>query len=421
MRDKLKEIGLSFLALVVILLMVNNNSLMAQIKGKIAGKIYDVETQEPLPGANILIEGTTMGAAADINGEYFILNVPPGKFTVVASMMGYVTQRKTEALVQVGLTTYLDFAMEPTVIEGAEVTIVAERPVVQLDVGSSLTILESEEIAAIPVTNFKEVLDKQVGIQEMDARGLFMRGQRQSEISLMVDGMQTREQVDEQVYTRFNPDEIEQAEISASGYEVAYGNATAGVINLVTKEGGQSYSGTFDFRQSRPLRKHFGPPIKYYWDKLYMDEWLNTYEEVDWKDTPANRWEIFAHNLPEDSPFKDRPGLLQELYRWRFRDEVTDYGQKSDYVLSATFGGPVPFLKKTTFFSSYRREKNYYLYPGPLDHFFDQNGMFKITTRPTANTKLSLNFRYTETTGLNRYDYFVAESQYDLANTEETG
>ncbi|MFQ6618981.1 MAG: hypothetical protein ACE5QV_09875, partial [Fidelibacterota bacterium] len=152
-----------------------------------------------------------------------------------------------------------------------------------------------------------------------------------------------------------------------------------------------------------------------------MDEWLNTYEEVDWKDTPANRWEIFAHNLPEDSPFKDRPGLLQELYRWRFRDEVTDYGQKSDYVLSATFGGPVPFLKKTTFFSSYRREKNYYLYPGPLDHFFDQNGMFKITTRPTANTKLSLNFRYTETTGLNRYDYFVAESQYDLANTEETG
>ena len=57
--------------------------------GKIAGKVIDKGTQQPLPGANVMILGTTYGGAADLNGDFFILNIPPGKYTVQANMMGY--------------------------------------------------------------------------------------------------------------------------------------------------------------------------------------------------------------------------------------------------------------------------------------------------------------------------------------------
>ncbi|MBN1894702.1 carboxypeptidase-like regulatory domain-containing protein, partial [bacterium] len=66
-----------------------SSSVWAGTSGKITGFITDVSTKEPLPGANIIIEGTSLGAATDLNGRFIILNVPPGLFTVRATMMGY--------------------------------------------------------------------------------------------------------------------------------------------------------------------------------------------------------------------------------------------------------------------------------------------------------------------------------------------
>ncbi|UCD38026.1 MAG: TonB-dependent receptor [Fidelibacterota bacterium] len=410
------------LAIIGIILLTLGNFLFAAASGKIAGRVFDAETNEPLPGANVIVEGTTLGAAADTDGNYFILNVRPGKQTVTASVIGYIQLKVTDVGVQVGLTTPLDFALTPTTVEGEEVTIIASRPVIQTDVGNSRTILDGSELAALPVGSFKEVLDKQMGIQDVDARGLFMRGQRQFSISMMIDGIETRDIIDDQVYTRFNPDEIQQAEISAGGYDASMGNATAGVINLVTKEGGNRYTGTFDYRLSQPGRKHFGPSIKYWYDKYYLEGWTNDTATVQWSytdpsggqvwiDTTVNRWERIAHAQDKSSPYYDRPSLIQELYRYFMRDEATRYGDESDMVISGTFGGPIPFIKNTSFFTSFRREKSYYLYPGPLDHYFDQNGLIKLTTRPSKSIKVSAHFRYTEKTGLNRYDYYRSEAQ----------
>src|SRR5690606_8573506 len=61
----------------------------AQNVGRIAGTVTDAATGEPLPGANVLIVETTRGAAADADGSYYILNVPPGRYEVRASMVGY--------------------------------------------------------------------------------------------------------------------------------------------------------------------------------------------------------------------------------------------------------------------------------------------------------------------------------------------
>jgi hypothetical protein len=424
MQTNLKLKLLISLIIFWVFVFVGENVMLAVTTGKISGRVYDAENKQPLAGANISIEGTMMGAAANHLGEYFIINVPPGKYNVAAKMMGYEILRFQDVLVQIGLTTSLDFSLHQTAIAGKEVVVIAGRPVIQTDVASGQTILQGSEIAAIPVSNFKQALDKQVGIQEVDGRGLFMRGQRQFAISLLVDGFETRENLDDQVYTRFNPDELEQVEINASGYDASYGNASAGVITLVSKEGGEKYSLTFDYRQSTAGRKHFGPPIKYYYDEYFLNGWENNYVTANWKpalsgnaaDTLATIWESRAHLLPRSSPYRDRPELLKELYQYRMRDEVAKYGDKPDGILSATFGGPVPFIKNLTLFSSFRREKDYYLYPGVRDNFFDQNGMFKLTFHPTTNMKLVFNTRYTETTGCNRYDYYLYDEGFDFSS-----
>jgi hypothetical protein len=378
--------------------------------GKITGKVVDATNNQSLSLANIFVENTLIGTTSDTEGNYLIF-LQPGIYSLKVTMMGYNPVILKNLSVNMGLTTIADFKLNPAVVEGKVVTVIAKENIIKFDVAASQTILQGSDVAAIPASNFKKVLDKQTGIQEVDSRGLFIRGQRSYDISLLVDGIETRENVDGQIYTRFNPDEIEQLEIKPGGFDASFGNATAGVINMVTKSGSDSYTGIFDYRQSNKGRRHFGHPIRYYWDKFYLEGWSNQYTDVSWKEEPANRWEMEAHQKSDDDPFKDRPELLKELYRYWMRDEATQYGNNSDFVINATFGGPVPLVDNTKFFSSYRREKHYLLYPGPTDHFFDQNAMIKITTDLTPNMKLSFNYRYIETKGCSRYDYYRDESQ----------
>jgi hypothetical protein len=120
--------------------------------GKISGTVKDSETGEPLPGCNIMIIGTDLGAASNIDGEFFILNISPGTYSVRATMMGYKTYIISNVRILIDLTTNLEFLMEPTVLEmDEEVIVVAERPLIQKDVTSNLVIIDSEEILNMPI------------------------------------------------------------------------------------------------------------------------------------------------------------------------------------------------------------------------------------------------------------------------------
>ena len=77
---------LLFLATLIFILSIQLN---AGTTGKISGKVTDAETDEVLPGINILVEGSTMGAASDVNGEYLINNITPGKYTIIVSGIGF--------------------------------------------------------------------------------------------------------------------------------------------------------------------------------------------------------------------------------------------------------------------------------------------------------------------------------------------
>ena len=102
--------SLSFL--LIFILMV---SVQAQTTGKIAGNILDKNTGEGLAGANVYLEGTTYGAATDVYGDFFIINIPPGNYTVVISMIGF-ERVKMELRVSVNRTSDASFELNDATI-----------------------------------------------------------------------------------------------------------------------------------------------------------------------------------------------------------------------------------------------------------------------------------------------------------------
>ncbi|RLD12924.1 TonB-dependent receptor, partial [candidate division KSB1 bacterium] len=133
------------------ILLLYTFSVFAGTTGKINGVVKDSETGEPLAGANVVIEGTTMGASTDVDGFYTILNVPPGTYTLRVIYVGYNDALIKNVRVDVDLTTRIDIKLKSKVLSSEEVVVVAQRPVVQKDIAHSQLSLQAKNIQALPV------------------------------------------------------------------------------------------------------------------------------------------------------------------------------------------------------------------------------------------------------------------------------
>ena len=110
-----------------------------------------------------MVEGTVLGAATDIEGNYFILQVPPGTYTVRFTMIGYQTVVMNDVRIRVDLTTTLDGRLSESAVGLEEVIVQAERPMIQTDVTYSQANISSEEVDMLPVEEFEDVLALQIG------------------------------------------------------------------------------------------------------------------------------------------------------------------------------------------------------------------------------------------------------------------
>ena len=174
----------------ILLFYLGGSLLFAGTTGKITGVVVDKDTNEPLPGVNVLIKGTVMGAATDNDGKFFILNVPPGTYTLVAQMIGYTPQEVQKVKVSVDLTTTVNFALSTQVLDiGKEITVIAERPMIQRDATASAAIVTSSEIKVSPVETFIEVVQNKAGVTVDRAGEIHIRGGRADEIVYLVDGV----------------------------------------------------------------------------------------------------------------------------------------------------------------------------------------------------------------------------------------
>jgi outer membrane receptor protein involved in Fe transport len=212
--------------------------------GKISGVITDAQQKTTLPGTNVLLEGTTLGAVTDDQGRYAILNVPPGLYRLRATMMGYRTVIVREVRVSIDLTTEISAAMTATTIESSEaVTITAERPLVQKDRTSSIASVNSDQIKDLPVQSVSDVLQLQSGVVR-SGDGFHIRGGRASEVSYWVDGIATNEAFYGGNAVTVEKSAVQEMQVVSGTFNAEYGNAMSGVVNIITKEGGSKLEGS---------------------------------------------------------------------------------------------------------------------------------------------------------------------------------
>lgn len=126
-------------------------------RGTITGKVIDVQTGEPLPGANILIERTGIGVSANSNGKFSLNDIETGEYTLRASFIGY-QQTEKEVTVRENETTTVNFELQVATSEIDEMVVVGYGSVRKEDLTGSVSSVSAEEISEINATNFEEAL-----------------------------------------------------------------------------------------------------------------------------------------------------------------------------------------------------------------------------------------------------------------------
>ena len=223
---------------------------VAGTTGKIAGKITDRATNEPLVGANVVLVGTTLGASVGVDGSYVILNIPPGMYTVRVTMIGYTSKAINGSRVVVDQTTTIDVALDPSSVLMGEIVIQAERPMIQKDMTSTSYIVTSEQMQVLPVKNFNEELNMQAGVVA-EGNTLYVRGGRGNEVAFLIDGMYVNDPVMGGLATRISNEAISELNFLSGTFNAEYGNALSGVVNIITREGGKSFAGNIEARTSQ--------------------------------------------------------------------------------------------------------------------------------------------------------------------------
>lgn len=318
-------------------------TLSAQSVGKIAGMVTEAETGESLPGANVVLVGTTKGAAADANGDYFILNVPPGRYELRASMIGFKSTKVVDVIVNTGKTTTIDFQLTEEIIEGEEVVVVAVRPDVEKDKTSTSAIVRFEDVQTLPgIRDISDVITLAADVSD----GHF-RGGREGEEYYTLQGMGIVNPLDRS--SAFLPimSGVEEVEVITSGFGAQYGNAQSGVVNISMKEGDRrEWRTRVESRTRAPSRKHFGPSVfdpnanDYLRLLIEGDIWLTG-------DPGADQAQAYYGSMASGltSSFAGdtlvQLAVAQTLWQQTRRDIGRTYGDEVDYSLEVATGGPI--------------------------------------------------------------------------------
>ena len=225
------------LSLVVLPVMI-----FSQTVGKLSGIVRSTDGT-PLPGANVVLEGTTMGAATDENGQYYVLDVAVGTYSVRADYIGYTTHTVNNIRVSVGLTTGLDFILEVAAVEGDEVIVTAERPLINLNATNTMAIIDAEIVQALPLRNITDAVDLQAGVVDGHVRGA-----REGDNAYYLDGVLLRNAwTGGNLTNGISQRSIGEVSIQSGGLTAEYGNANGGVMLVTTETGGSKWTGSAEF------------------------------------------------------------------------------------------------------------------------------------------------------------------------------
>jgi len=211
--------------------------------GKISGTVTDKETGEPLPFANVFVDGTTLGAASDLDGNFTILNVPPGVYSITASVIGYQKVTITETRVNVDFTTRIDFELSSGTITMEAVIVQGERnPLIRQDLTNPTTAITAETIMELPIDQISDVIKLQAGVTVGDDGDIHIRGGFGNETSYTLNGVSIIDPYNNRKSVGLATNAVQEVSVSSGTFSAEYGNALSGIVNYVTKSGGPKYS-----------------------------------------------------------------------------------------------------------------------------------------------------------------------------------
>ena len=216
-----------------------------QTTGKISGQVTD-NAGAGLAGANVIVDGTSMGAATDNDGKYTILNVSAGKYSLTASYIGYRSITTSNVEVKTNLTTPQNFSMEPSAIEGDVVTIIGEKRLVEFSATNSVRIVNAEEIQNAASRSVTGMLDMQAGVTITNGK-LHIRGSRAEEVAYTLDGAQITDVINTGREISAIPEALAEIAVEAGGYGAHIGGANSGVVRQTMRTGGNQISGNVRF------------------------------------------------------------------------------------------------------------------------------------------------------------------------------
>lgn len=377
-----------------LLIAVAAGTVSAQNVGKIAGRVTEAETGDPLPGANVVIEGTRLGAATDANGEYYILNIPPGRYDLRATMMGYQATLVVDVIVNVGRTTTINFELQDEILEMEEVVVQAVRPDVEKDKTSTSSIVRFDEVEALPgMRDITDVINLAADVID----GHF-RGGREGEEYYTLQGMGIVNPLDRS--SAFQPimSGVEEVEVITSGFGAQYGNAQSGVVNISMKEGSREVWETrIESRMRAPGRKHFGASVfdpeanDYIRLLLEGDIWLTG-------DPGADQTQPYYGSMASGltSSFAGdtlvQLAVAQALWDQTKRDIGRTYGNGIDYSLEAATGGPIN--DRMRMFMALRSNQQKPVFPTEQPNV-EYQGMANVVTDLSAGKTLRISGGFT--------------------------
>lgn len=352
---------------VLLILLISAVNLFAGTTGKLVGKVTDKNTGDPLPFVNVIIMGTSLGAATDLDGYFSILNVPPGTYSIKASAIGYNAVTIENVKVSIDLTTTVDFELTDTSVElGEDVVIVATKPLIQKDLTSSTSIVGDDLISELPVTEISDVLQLQAGVVVSQGGGLHLRGGRSGQVTYQIDGVPVTDSYDGSTVVDVNSSAVQELQVISGAFNAEYGQALSGVINLVTKDGSNEFKGSI---------------------QAYTGDYISNRSDVFWNIKDINPVAVRNIEGSLSGPiFKDQLYFFTNL-RYYYNDGYI-YGKRT--YLPTDFASEVAGSGGSQFFITQNGDNEYV----PMNWSKNYFGQGKLTYILMPGMKVSYNFLY---------------------------
>ncbi len=290
-------------------------------RGAIKGIVRDAVTGEVLPGANVMIKGTSFGAATNIDGEFKIQNLPPGNFTVFAKFIGYDEQEQDVQL-SLGEQREIEFDLSFIVVEGAEVVVTAQAEGQMAAINQQLAsrqivnVVSSDRIQEMPDANAAESVGRLPGVSINrdggEATSVTIRGLSEGFNTVSIDGVKVPSASDSRsVGLDFiSPNMLDGIVLTKALTADMEGDATGGNVNFVLKDAPSGLKVQVDLQGGYSgLRDEFGMPKgNLSVSNRFFDEKLGIYAQVSAREDDRST-DYFGSSYQHSSQYIfDQPG-----------------------------------------------------------------------------------------------------------------